>query len=216
MALAERLERAKIGLLQTYPSEVYPMDNCAVVSSIALHEKLNPSGHAEVLPRFKQVLRDHYIDDETGLLIQAVSFHSGLPIDDPRGSGTLLGLYFLSFVDAELSRELYEAAQRELPGYFLGYGGMREYPRGVSGFGDIDSGPIMFGFSMSSTGFALGGSRIHGDRGLFKGLYATLDMCGAPLKRGESIEFVSGGPLGNTIAFAMLTAVPVNVKGGAK
>jgi hypothetical protein len=209
-SLARRLAASDIQLIQTYPYEAYPVDNCAVVAGIGLHEKLTPSGHAQLVDNWKSEFRARYIDEATGLLKQAVSFQSGEAIDEPRGTGTMLGLYFLSFWDRELSGELFAAAQRELPGHFLGFGGMREYPRGNNGVGDIDSGPVIFGFGMSSTGFSLAGCRIHGDRKLFKDLFATLQMCGAPLQRGETIEFVSGGPLGNAIAFAMLTAVPAD------
>ena len=47
-------------------------------------------------------------------MIQAVSSIDGRALDAPRGSGTALGIYFLSFADTELSRELYTAARQQL------------------------------------------------------------------------------------------------------
>ena len=207
-ALAARMAASRIGLIQTYPQEVYPVDNCAVYSGVALRERLAPTIHGDMLARWKEHFVRDYVDKETGLLIQAVNFRDGEAIDDPRGSGTTLGLYALSFVEPEFSRQLFEATRDQLAGHFLGFGGVREYPRGVVGFGDIDSGPMVFGFGMSSTGFSIAGARIHKDRELFTDLFSTLYMCGAPLKRKGEIEYVSGGPLGNAIVFAMLTAVP--------
>ncbi len=48
------------------------------------------------------------VDPDTGLLYQAVGAYTGEPLDAPRGSGTCLGLYMLSFMDRDLSRDLYD------------------------------------------------------------------------------------------------------------
>jgi hypothetical protein len=146
------------------------------------------------------------VDQQTGLLIQCVVPETGEPADEPRGSGTALGGYFLSFADRELSRELYTAAGRQLAGRILRFGVVREYPRGVTGRGDIDSGPILFGYGLSATGFMIAGSRIHNDAAWFTRLTSTAYLYGAPLRHGDRREYVTGGPLGNAIMLAMLTA----------
>ena len=90
---------------------------------------------------------------------------------------------------------------------------MREYPPGEGGPGDIDSGPVILGIGFSSTGFALAGARTFGDRERFQSLYRTAYLIGSPLERGGLRNYVCGGPLGNAILFAMLTARPI--KGSA-
>ena len=85
---------------------------------------------------------------------------------------------------------------------------MREYPRGVFGLGDIDSGPVIFGFGVSSTGFSLAGARRYGDDDAFSALYATTHVFGAPTAVGDATRFATGGPIGDAILFAMLTAPP--------
>ena len=201
-ALVRRVERRPSLLLETYPGEVYPVDNCAVIASIALH----PGDHRDLVQRWAQRCRQRYVDRRTGLLIQCVTRDTAEPADEPRGSGTALGAYFLSFADRELSRELYAAAARNLGGRILGFGVVREYSRGVTGRGDIDSGPIVFGYGVSATGFLLAGSRLHGDEERFTQLASTAYLFGAPVRRGGRREYVTGGPLGNAILLAMLTA----------
>ena len=121
-------------------------------------------------------------------------------------------MYFLSFVDQQLAAELYQAARRELTGNVIGFGLMQEYPASSpGGFGDIDSGPVIMNYGVSPTGFMIAGTRIFGDRDYFKQLYRTSVLFGAPLKLGDDWEYVAGGPLGNAIMFAMLTAVPAEV-----
>ena len=89
---------------------------------------------------------------------------------------------------------------------------MQEYPKSSrGGIGDVDSGPVIMNFGVSPTGFMIAGTRIFGDRHYFKRLYRTSVLFGAPLKIGGQWEYVTGGPLGNAIMFAMLTAVPTEV-----
>jgi hypothetical protein len=148
--------------------------------------------------------RERFVDPGTGLLIQAVSAGAD-PLDAPRGSGTFLASWFLSFADPALSRELYEAGREELSGSILRFGMMREYPRGASGWGDVDSGPVVLGYGVSSTGFALGAARAHGDLATFRSLYATAHLFGAPRRAGDALRFTTGGPLGDALLLAMLT-----------
>jgi len=161
-ALVRRLGRSRTLLLETYPYECYPVDNCAVIASVALHAKATGTDRTELLEAWAATFRKRYMDPETGLMIQAV----------------------------------------------------REYPAGIGGpdaRGDIDSGPLVFGYGLSATGFALAGSRIHRDREMFTRLYATAHAWGAPSMQDDKVSFVTGGPLGNAILFAMLTAIPADV-----
>jgi hypothetical protein len=201
-ALARRMERSPLLLLQSYPREVYPVDNCAVIASIAVSGR-----YPELVQRWLANCRQKYVDRQTGLLIQCVNPDDGSAADDPRGSGTALGAYFLSFADRSLSRELFMGLKNNLAGRVFGFGVIREYPRSVTdGRGDIDSGPIIFGYSISATGFALAGARQNKDWELFRRLYSTAYLFGAPVQRGDQRSFVMGGPLGNAIMLAMLTA----------
>lgn len=206
--LARRLAASPIQMLLTYPGEAYPVDNCAVVASLGLHARVTGRGHPELVKAWVERVRARYLDPDSGLLVQAVDFLNGGAVDAPRGSGTSLGLYFLSFADDALARDLYRGLRRSLGRTFLGFGAVREYPDGCSGTGDIDSGPIIFGFGLSPTGFAIAGSLMYGDRAYFRRLIASAYLAGAPLARGDRLEFVTGGPLGNAILLAMLTAGP--------
>jgi len=199
-ALVRRVERSPTMLLQSYPAEVYPVDNAAVIASIGPQ-------HRPLVEKWIARCRECYLDSKTGLLIQAVEPHSGAAADSPRGSGTALAAYFLSFADPRLSRDLYRAAQTHLADTVFGFGVVREYPRHCrEAGGDIDSGPVILGYSVSATGFLIAGSRIHGDSEEFARLTATAHLFGAPLQRADRREYVTGGPLGNAILFAMLTA----------
>ena len=209
VALARRLSEAPHATIETYPGETYPPDVCAVAGAIGLHGRVTGTDHGEVLARWSRTFRDHHVDPNSGLLVQAVDGHSGVSLDRPRASGTALGAYFLAFADPDLSADLFEALRDQCDIAVLGFGGMREYARGdQGGHGDVDSGPVVLGIGMSATGFALAGARIHRDRPIYTRLYRTAFLFGAPVQRQDRRSFVTGGPLGNAILLAMLTAGP--------
>ncbi len=210
--LARRVELSSSGLLETYPGEIYPVDNCAVIASIAIYSRASRGTYQDVVTQWVTRCRQHWIDPKTGLLFQAMTPVGDKPLDEPRGSGSALGAYFLSFADVSLSRDLYEAVKERLATSLVGFGVVREYPWEVSGLSggkaDIDSGPLILGYSISATGFSLAGSRVHNDPSFFTRFYRTAYLFGTPLDRNETRTFVTGGPLGNAILLAMLTAQP--------
>ena len=203
-ALARRLERAPTLLLESYPGAVFPVDNAAVIGSIALYDRATGADHGALIRRVLQRFRARSVDSATGLL------HQTMPRGEPRGSGTALAAYFLSWADPGLARELVDAMKRELSGSVLGFGALREYPSGRAGLGDADSGPLVLGFGVSATGFALGAARAVGDGDLFSRLFPTTQLFGAPSTSDGAMHFTTGGPIGNAILLAMLTAPRVS------
>ncbi len=204
--LAGLLERSATGLVETYPGEVYPVDNAAFIGALGVHDAVTGEDHRTLIRRFRAELRGRYISAETGLLYQSVARRDGRPVDAARGSGTALATYFLAYADPELSEQLWSAMRRELYRQGLGFGAMREYAPGPGGQGDIDSGPVVLGLGVSATGFAIGAARAHGDRDAYRSLYATAALFGAPTETGDLTSFALGGPIGDAIMFAMLTA----------
>ncbi|MDO9017235.1 MAG: hypothetical protein Q8S73_08190 [Deltaproteobacteria bacterium] len=205
-SLARRLARSPSGALETYPGESYPCDLAAVVGAIGQHARLTGVDRRALLSRMSAVYRARWIDPATGYLTQTVDPATGAPTSPGRGSGTALSSYFLSFADPALARALGVAVARTGTRTLAGFGGVLEYAPGSSGHGDIDSGPVVLGVSVSATGFALASARQLGDRDRFVALYRTASLFGVPVARGEGRGFVAGGPIGNAILLAMLTA----------
>ncbi|MEK6248620.1 MAG: hypothetical protein N2C12_10605 [Planctomycetales bacterium] len=210
-ALVFHLGQSRILLLESYPEEVYPVDNCAVIASVALFDKATKSeDHQKMIKYWIAKCESDWIDPKTGLLYHSVKYSTGKPDDEGRGSTTCLASYLLSFADETLSRKLYEAVDRKLADSLLGFGAIRESPGSLKiSRGKLDSGPIVFGFSVSATGFGIAGSRIHGDRDGYRRIYATSYLFGTPDDRGNEMTYVAGGSLGNALMLAMLTAQPV-------
>jgi hypothetical protein len=210
-ALEARLLASPIGLIQTYPYECYPIDNAAGIASLALRDR---SAHGTISPPVRRWLDEfasRWRHAPTGLLYQAVDETSGQPTDYPRGSGTNLAAYFLSFADPSLARALFHSANASLAQSSFGFTALREYPIGIDGPGDIDSGPLLAGWSISSTGFSLAGCRQSGDLTGFTARWRLVHLFGAPAQRDGRSHFITGGRLGDAILFAMATALPPEI-----
>ena len=208
-ALVRRLAASRQGILETYPREAYPVDNAAVLGSILLHERLTGASHAAVTAAMLARFRLAWRDPQSDLLYQAIDPRDGRPADAARASGTALAAVLLSYGERSLARELYLVTRDRCADSLLGFGYIDEYHIGsVRGPGDIDSGPLIFGVSPSATGFTLAAARMFGDRHQFVTLYRTVHLFGTPTTRDDRRVFVTGGPLGNAILLAMLTARP--------
>lgn len=219
-AFARQLEASKTGLVETYPNESWPPDVLAVAASVGLTDtvtrvlrgeppKVDPSTRPWLdawVKRFEACS----VDPGSGLLQQRLASNSCKPVDAPRGSGTAVGSYFASFVDTGLSRRLYDGLVRSARRGAVGFAAMREYAPGILGEGDTNAGPMVLGFSVGATGFAVGAAAANGDRDGFVSLVRTTRMFGAPMTLTDDSEvrtsFAMGGALGDALLFAMLTA----------
>lgn len=210
-ALERRIAASPTGILETYPGERYGCDTAAAYGAIGLARRAGITNGVS-LDRYLA----HAIDRRTGLVVQAFDVE-GRATDAPRGSGTALAAYSLRFFDPAIAHRLDHAMVRALETRVGDFGAMREYRRGQTGFGDIDSGPVVLGASVSATGFSLGSARSFRDRSRFRRLFATTWLFGAPTKIDSREAFVTGGPLGNALLFAMLTALPIgSLRGDAR
>jgi len=214
-ALADRLDRAPTGLIETYPGETWPPDVAAVAGSIGLHAEVTGVDRRALLERWARRFEACALH-RSGYLVQRVKTGTCKPVDAPRGSGTAVASYFLSFADVPLSRRLFDAVRREGRVCALGFCGIREYAPGFTGKGDVDAGPMAMGVSVGATGFGLGAARAHGDADLFRELYRSAYLVGVPVARGGKTSFAAGGTLGNALLLAMLTANRVSDAPGAR
>lgn len=202
-ALRTRIEASPTGLFETYPNETYPVDVTASIAAIAVHARVAGADVAPFVSAWTKGFRERYVDRESGYLAQTVT-DAGAGVG--RGSGTSLAAYFLGFADEAIATELFHALRDNGDRDLFGFSTIREYPNGVSGSGDIDSGPVIFGSSVSATGFTLASARRFQDNQLFRRLNNTAALWGVPFSSSHGRGHAIGGPLGDAILLAMYTA----------
>ena len=190
---------------ETYPGEVYPADVAAVIAAVALHAEVTGQP-ANNLDRFLDSYRDAF-HHPSGWLRHVGA--PGAPHAAARGATTAVAAWFLGLADPVFSRELYEAHAASGARSFLGFGGMREHPPGtLHPVQDMDSGPVVFGMGVAATGFSLAGARQHGDVSGYRARLRTARLVGV-WTGGDSARFTVGGPLGDALLLAALTAEPL-------
>ncbi len=117
-------------------------------------------------------------------------------LDHDRASGAAWTLLYLGLVDEPYVQNGYRVLRerfldRPLPGLW----GVREWPRGVSRAGDVDSGPLPLGLSPAATGFAIASARRLNDTWTLQRLLDTAEL--AALRRSQCLSIAgSAGAAG--------------------
>lgn len=195
-SLARRIGASPQGLIETYPNEIYVADNVVVMAGIAQYDAcVGEPLHAELIRDWVEKLRTNWVDPHTGVLV----FAPGQP---SRGSGAAWNSFYLPFIDealaAEQSREMWATfGDAALGGWLVG---IREWPEGEGGGGDVDSGPLIMGISPSATGFALGDLTLRGVER--KGVLRIAELTGITLGG----RYVTAPLVGDAIVLAARTA----------
>ncbi|WP_280436472.1 hypothetical protein [Nocardia carnea] len=173
--------------LEAYPGQAWPVDSVVAVAALRLHDRV-------VAPRFGQAISQwlvsarNRLDPATGLLP-----HAAAPVTEgARGSSQALIQRFLPEIDSTWAGEQYATFRSAFVGTPLGLPGVREYPHGRDGAGDVDSGPLILGVSASATVVALGAARMHGDQSLAGALTGLGESLGVPVTLGESKRYAFG------------------------
>ncbi|MFB7724130.1 hypothetical protein [Nocardia sp. NPDC056100] len=201
-----RLLASPTALLDTLPGEAYPTDIAAVAAAIAVHGRATGVDHSAVLAHWAQQVRAVQIDRGTGLVVQRMGVDAKSH-DAPRSSGTGLAAYFAGFADRSLAKELADGMFRQERTLF-GFSAIHEYGSGYTGPGDIDSGPVILGISVSATSFALAPAHAFANHDVFTRVFRTADLLGLPLHTGPRLRFTTAGATGNALLLAFLTSGP--------
>ncbi|MEZ4442447.1 MAG: hypothetical protein R3B72_25355 [Polyangiaceae bacterium] len=205
--LARLLDRDPHGMVETYPGETWPPDVAAVAGSVGLHGLATGRDWRPLLDRWAERFAACAVH-ESGYLVQRLASGSCEPRDAPRGSGTAVAAYFLSFAHQPLAERLYAAVRDYGQRSLLGFAAVEELAEGFRSRLDVNAGPTLLGLSVGATGFALGAAAAHRDRASFTRLYRSASLFGLRLRRGDEERHAAGGLLGDALLLAMLTAGP--------
>lgn len=179
--IAQAFTAAKTPFLQAYPGQAWPVDSTVAIASLRLHGALVDGRFDAVITRWLDEVRAR-LDPATGLLPHEVSPTDGAVTDGARATSQTVIHRFLPEIDAEFARSQYTAFRNQFLAYPGGFGpAIREYPRGRAGVGDIDSGPLIAGVSLSATVVGMGAARVNGDGELAKALGSAGELLGLPV-----------------------------------
>jgi hypothetical protein len=190
-ALAQAFTASPSHHLEAYPGQSWPVDNVVALTSLQLHDTLYGTGYQSVIHQFLAFARGHP-DPATGLLPHSIDARTGLLREGSRGSSLVLALSFLPELDPDFARSQYRRFRKLYAIPMLDFILVREYPQGVDGPEDVDSGPLIFGVSPFASGVGLAAARANGDEEMFGRMVQLSEVVGAPIDTGGEKRFCLG------------------------
>lgn len=136
-AFAQALEGHETPFLASYPDAAWPADTSVGIAALGIY-------NSTIAPRYEQVIDNwvlkakRLLNPELGALSHAADATTGTPTGGVRGGSLALMSRVLVEADPDFARDQYAILRSHFVDYRLGLPGVREYPHGVRGNGDID------------------------------------------------------------------------------
>lgn len=162
--LTMELDRSRLGVLDDYPGECYPIDILAVWACIRRADVLLGTDHSVAIERARRAFEGDMLDPR-GLPPYVIESHSGEHLGPSRGVGNSYVLIFMPELWPDLAPLWYERYETHFwqdRGWAAGF---REFPPDEpnSEWGyDVDAGPILAGFSPAANAFGLAAAKVNG------------------------------------------------------
>ncbi|MFD3743928.1 hypothetical protein [Nocardia sp. NPDC058633] len=205
--LAQAFSAADTPFLQAYRGQAWPVDSTVAIASLRLHDKLFGAKYSAVVERWLTQAKAR-LDPATGLLPHQVSPADGSLTTGTRATSQTVIHRFLPEIDPAFAKDQYTLFRDQFLAYPGGFGpAVREYPKGVDGSGDVDSGPLIAGISLSATVVAVGAARVNGDRALATAIGSEGELLGLPIDLPWSKRYAFGQlPIGDAFVVWSSTA----------
>jgi hypothetical protein len=145
--IAETIQ--KVPYPESYHHQAWPCDVTVCVASLVLHDEFADPRYDDVIAGWVEQVQA--LSDSFGLIPHEVHYDSGHPAQFSRGCSQSLLLNFLHEIDPVFARQQFEIYKQQFLDYRFGLPGIREYRKGETGEGDIDSGPIVLRIGGAAT-----------------------------------------------------------------
>jgi hypothetical protein len=176
-AIANAFDVAEEPYLESYHEGTWPADNVLAIASLAAYDRMFSTF------RYKKTVADWLVkvkanlDEQTGLIPHI--WYPGRPAQGARGSSQSLMLCLLPEIDSTFARAQFALYEQYFVTRRLSLPGIREYPVGIDGNGDIDSGPVIWGIGGAASVVGQRAAMMNGQEDLYLGLRNSLEAFGA-------------------------------------
>lgn len=189
--------------LESYPEQVWPADTAPGIAALGIHDAVVGPRYGETIRRWVADARAR-LDPRLGAVSHAAEPITGSPKGGVRGESLALVSRLLVDADPQFAREQYALLREHFLDDELGIPGVREYPHGVEGTGDVDSGPIVLGYSGPAVVVGAAAARVHGDLAVADALLGSVELVGVPVELRGRRSYAGGKlPVGDAfIAWA--------------
>lgn len=185
-ALATAFALSRSGVLEAVPGLTWPVDSLFGLESLRIHDEVYGTSYFEpAYAKWKKTTA------REGLMPAMVTME-GKPRDVPRGCALSWSLAVLPKWDAAFSKTQWQLYKEQMSACRFGLCFFREYPVGKTRGADADSGPMIRGYGMAATAFALAAARANGDSEIAAALQREGELVGIPLRATTGRRYVFG------------------------
>ncbi|WP_146115760.1 MULTISPECIES: hypothetical protein [Pirellulaceae] len=191
-AIAEAIETSQTPFLASYYGSAWPCDTVPAIHAMRVYD------HVTGENRYDETI-DHWLreasqrlDPETSLLPHTAELPSGQAVGVARATSQMIMLRLLPDIEPAFAKQQYEIFRERFQTTLLGAPCLLEYPTGISGSGDVDSGPLIFGRSLSATVLMMGIAQIYGDHSVADAIAVTGEAVGLPWTTHGQKQYAGG------------------------
>lgn len=179
----------------------WPADQAATLASLVRYDRAHQKTLApDAITRWRTYVLAHAFDARRGLPhSEATGTAARAAI--PRGCALTFETIYLYEVDDALARTWWAKTKEH---YFVARGipsGFREWPAGVDGPSDVDSGPIVMGIGAAATAFGLVAARVMGDAPIAEQLASTMALGDLATRTSPRLARAANTTLADAIRF---------------
>lgn len=189
-AIVEAFSSSNSQFLESHPGMAWPADNIIAMASVAIYNQTQDDRFKPFLERWRIGLREHL--DKNGLIPHQTRVGTDAIVENGRGCSQALILSFLRDIDPELAQKSFATFRKLFLTSRFGLPGVREYPKGVKGYGDVDSGPVILDVGGAASIVSIRVFSDYGDAVISDGLRNSVEMFGVPFSFGGSKKYLFG------------------------
>lgn len=190
--ISTAFENSEVPYLETYNGLTWPADNLVAVASLTQYESIFKSKKynnqvSEWVVKVKRTLKN-----DTKLIGHFYDSNTLLYSESERGSSQGLILIMLAEIDFEFGKSQFEIYKDKFLDFRLGLPGIREYPKGKTGSGDIDSGPVIWGIGAAASIVGQKVFGIYGNAYIYSGLRNSIESFGLSIDVNNEKKYLFG------------------------
>ncbi len=175
---------------ESYHSAAWPADVMLCVASLSIHDQVFEPRYTDIVKEWLQEVKKKL--DSRGMVPHTVHPNNGLAAESARGSSMALMLIFLRDIDLQFAQDQFLLFNKNFVDNQFGLTGIREYAKGESGNGDIDSGPVILGFGGAATIVGMKTLSLYGEDESSLKVRNAVEAFGIPIQSEDHKQYLLG------------------------
>lgn len=189
--IAYALENQNSPYLESYHGHTWPADGVIAVAALNVYNKyLEGNLQEEVKVWLGKVKKS--LDKEYQLIPHYINAETNTVVESARGCSQSLILNFIYDIDTTFAKDQFSKYSSLFLEPRLGFLGIREYPKGKSGSGDVDSGPVIWGIGGAASIVGQRTFGLYGRDDVYKSIRNTIEIFGLSITRNGSKYYLLG------------------------